>query len=293
MDPSAELGEELMAAVSDKTPLLNGIAGLHKSSQFSDLVLSLGTRSWNVHKAIVCARSDLLFLFCTGEFKVRPGLVMDSHSDADNSAQEQAEANMTLHNDDPEAIDAMLGYFYTCDYSDVNESTSACVLNLRMFALAEKYLVNQLGPLAAKKFTAAAEKDWASDDFANAIQEAYTNTGDTNQLLLGVINDVVTKHVKKLFGREDQVSRFTEVFNTTPAFRASVAGRLARSLAEAEASNERQAESLAKAEAGQKYYIGCDDYDCQDDSFSGMGVGDTMMIDICVGRLWVTRLKPE
>lgn len=56
------------AATTHHVPLLSGLLG---SGKYSDLTLTCGSRSWKVHKGVLCLQSDFFAKACDGDFKVR------------------------------------------------------------------------------------------------------------------------------------------------------------------------------------------------------------------------------
>jgi hypothetical protein len=51
-------------------PLRTGIHGYLTNGQYSDLTITSGTRTWNVHKAIVCPQSEFFAKACNSGYKV-------------------------------------------------------------------------------------------------------------------------------------------------------------------------------------------------------------------------------
>jgi len=103
--------------------------------------------------------------------------------------------------DDPEAVDCIVQYFYTFDYKhrprapdDAAEAgtalqeqsgppaetpasdASVMVLHVKVYALAEKYSITPLKALALEKFRVAALDHWDTDSFLVATREAYAST---------------------------------------------------------------------------------------------------------------------
>ena len=56
-----------VTATTHQVPLLSGLLG---SGKYSDLTLTCGSRSWKVHKGVLCLQSDFFAKACDGNFKV-------------------------------------------------------------------------------------------------------------------------------------------------------------------------------------------------------------------------------
>ncbi|KAL0258136.1 hypothetical protein SLS55_007308 [Diplodia seriata] len=80
------------------TELLTAFATLFSSGKYSDLTVRCGERSWSVHKAVICSRSGFFDGACSLPFKESGTGVID------------------LSEDDPEAVEHMINYFYHLDY---------------------------------------------------------------------------------------------------------------------------------------------------------------------------------
>ncbi|KAF2134739.1 hypothetical protein P153DRAFT_278928, partial [Dothidotthia symphoricarpi CBS 119687] len=78
------------------------------SGEYSDLIITCGNNSYNVHKAIVCSLSSF---FRTAE-KFAVGKVSLQHG----QHQEAAEAKIDLPEDDPAVIELLMQYFYKFEY---------------------------------------------------------------------------------------------------------------------------------------------------------------------------------
>lgn len=107
---------------------------------------------------------------------------------------------MDLPEDDPDVVEAMLRFMYTGTYSVGDPSDEPRPsFSVRVFAIAEKYLVTQLKTYALRDFKTTASKAWRVDDFADAIALAYTSTTDSDGGLRDIITQIVTKHAAKLY----------------------------------------------------------------------------------------------
>lgn len=113
--------------------------------------------------------------------------------------QEGKEGTITLEEDDPQVVDAMLHWFYEFDYGTSQDNKCPLVLDLRVHAAAEKYLLPNLKRLAATKFEQRAQTEWKSEGFANAVYEAYVSLLESDSGLKQKIVQIVNEHRSDLF----------------------------------------------------------------------------------------------
>ncbi|KAF5616481.1 speckle-type poz [Fusarium sp. NRRL 25303] len=71
-------------------------------------------------------------------------------------------------------------------------------LHAKVYALGEKYGIEDLKRLALDKFDAEAKHHWQSDDFLHAIREVYRSTMDEDHHLRDVVVEVVYAHMELL-----------------------------------------------------------------------------------------------
>lgn len=98
----------------------------------------------------------------------------------------------------------MVHYFYHLDYdaetegdgSDAIEPT--LVTHAKVYALAEKYLIDGLKGLALRKFKTVATESSDVDHFLQATQEVYTSTIEGDRGLRDVIVAILSKNSKWL-----------------------------------------------------------------------------------------------
>ncbi|RKK88790.1 hypothetical protein BFJ68_g16855 [Fusarium oxysporum] len=71
-------------------------------------------------------------------------------------------------------------------------------LHAKVYALGEKYGIEDLKGLALDKFHAEAEHHWQSDDFLHAIQEVYKSTIEEDRPLRDIVVEVIDAHPELL-----------------------------------------------------------------------------------------------
>ncbi|KAI7182969.1 hypothetical protein KC363_g8480 [Hortaea werneckii] len=182
-------------------PLLNGLKRAFDSPKHADLTIICQGRQWKAHKVLLCAQSEWFEKSCAGCWK------------------EGKEGTITLKEDDPQVIDAMLHWFYEFDYGTSPGNECPLVLDLRVHAAAEKYLLPNLKRLAATKFELRAEKEWQSTDFACAIKEVYdcdplNVDDDLRQKIVRIVND----HRSELFDAAKGHEMFKDIAVDIPEF---------------------------------------------------------------------------
>ncbi|KAI7467862.1 hypothetical protein D0860_01894 [Hortaea werneckii] len=158
--------------------LLNGLKRAFASEEHSDVTIICQDRQWKAHKFLLCAQSEWFRKACAGPWK------------------EGKSGRITLK-DDPQVVDALLHWLYNFDYGDYGNLQDHCcpiVLDVRVYAAADKYLLPNLKRLAAEKFEKHAKAEGESDGFVKAIQEAYDVVLESDRTLKKIIIDVASKH---------------------------------------------------------------------------------------------------
>ncbi|KAK5704553.1 hypothetical protein LTR17_021787 [Elasticomyces elasticus] len=189
--------------------LLGGLSIALTFGRFTDFTVRLGDRTWNVHKIVMFNRSDFFEGACRGGFKAK-GVV-------------------ELHDDDPEVVDKMIDFIYNNSYDDIIAGVSPVLFNVRMIAIAEKYGVDHLARLAICKLDYHLATAWATEGFADAIEEAYSTLMDINHKLRDTLLDWVMVQADYLFDvTRKEHAYFQAMAAGTPMFTAEVAARFAK-----------------------------------------------------------------
>lgn len=145
----------------------------------TDLQLKSRSETFNVHKKVLCSRSEFFGKACEGEFKEASSGVID------------------LSKDDPDAVKAMLQFCYTTDYA------YDAALHAKVYAIAEKYNIKPLKDLACTKFEIAADRDWYSPYFPVTIGFVYTSTPPDDRGLRDIVVKLSRDHLKPLLDRPE------------------------------------------------------------------------------------------
>ncbi|EXF84622.1 BTB/POZ domain-containing protein [Colletotrichum fioriniae PJ7] len=193
--PPAATDPSRPAMVSADRPqkdLFGSLESLYKTGNYSDLTISSVAKSYSVHRAIVCPRSDFLAAACRSPFT------------------ESSDDSIHLPDDEPCVFDMMMQYFYLLDYRQSlyidsllqspeleqrkPESITCLLLHAKVYTIAEKYAVDGLKDLAVAKFKVAAAQAWDPNDFLHAATEAYTSTIDTDRGFRDVVLEAFAVH---------------------------------------------------------------------------------------------------
>ncbi|RYC79247.1 hypothetical protein BFJ63_vAg17874 [Fusarium oxysporum f. sp. narcissi] len=82
--------------------------------------------------------------------------------------------------------------------SDSVSATPNLCLHAKVYALGEKYGIDDRKGFVSHKFQAEAQHHWQSDNFLHAIREVYTSTIDEDRALRDVVVEVVDAHPELL-----------------------------------------------------------------------------------------------
>ncbi|KAK5115672.1 hypothetical protein LTR62_000761 [Meristemomyces frigidus] len=114
--------------------------------KYSDFQLKHKSKSWIVHKFVLCAQCEYFRAALDAKMK-------------------EAKENCILvcEENDPKTVDAVLSFLYTRNYGDHGKSEtdqSPILLDVRVFILVDVYLINSLSTKAAGNFKKRAEAGW-------------------------------------------------------------------------------------------------------------------------------------
>ncbi|KAI9772811.1 MAG: hypothetical protein M1839_002284 [Geoglossum umbratile] len=166
------------------------------SGNYSDLTICSGGQEYKVHKVVICLQSPFFAKACDGEF------------------QEAKSNRIILAEDDHDTVKRMITYFYIHDYDDEVHSTAfsqpnescfqgrhmpmreqpALFSSIRVYALADKYDIQELKSLAESRFRIWATTYWIHPDFPDMVRDVYNSTPSTDRGLRNIVEKVLVDH---------------------------------------------------------------------------------------------------
>lgn len=170
-------------ALSPCKSLVDGAASLLNSEKYSDLTITTQTRSFKVHKAIVCTQSKVLAAMSDSGFK------------------ETSTAVLQLEHDDPATVERMLTFLYTGDYDAGNPDAAVgnvgpfLMANTLLYSIADKYDLQGLKSLAKSQFENSARAAWGCGEFPAIVAKIFDSTPDTDLGLRDVVSHICAEHI--------------------------------------------------------------------------------------------------
>ena len=168
--------------------LIHGAASLLDSEKYSDLTITTLTRSFKVHKAIVCTQSKVFAAMSDAGFR------------------ESTTSILPLEHDDPATVERMLTFLYTGDYdqcqphgTDNNGKPfvdAMLMANTLVYSIADKYDIEPLKLLAEDKFLNAVFQSFPPlicKDFQDIVATVFSTTPDTDKGLRSIVTDIAAR----------------------------------------------------------------------------------------------------
>ncbi|KAL1969168.1 hypothetical protein VTN77DRAFT_422 [Rasamsonia byssochlamydoides] len=170
-----------------------GLTHLFNSPKFSDFTIFVEGRMFHAHKAILSCYSAYFYNLFKSDWK------------------ETASNTITLTDDNPYAVEAMLQHLYGMDYIVAyHPGLSIELFDAKVYAIAEKFGIPSLKDEVKTMFTSQVKETWNSEDFPPAVAEVYATTPQTDRGLRDVVTDVACEHIKDLLKKEDFVQAVLE-----------------------------------------------------------------------------------
>jgi hypothetical protein len=135
--------------------------------------------------------------------------------------QEGKTGRISLDDDDPDTVERMISYLYTLDYEDeeypgarakenLGLTPPALFSSIRVYAIADKYIIPALKELARERFSEWAESNWSHHDFPAMVREVCRSTPSSDRGLRDVVSRELAKHTVLL--EKDDFFDPTELF---------------------------------------------------------------------------------
>ncbi|KAK5707674.1 hypothetical protein LTR97_000212 [Elasticomyces elasticus] len=194
--------QQLQETLDAQAPLIDALKNAFHNPKHSDLIIRCADDRWDVHKVIVCAQSPVLAKACEGSFK------------------EAEEGLITLHEEDPSVVEAMLQFIYTLNFDDSCfdiAETSGIVFTVNVHIAADKYDIPTLRKLTVSKFRDQAATGWKTAGFAEAAALVFNAGIAVEESLRERVVSIATKNAKQLLCQDEVGIRFRAVASTTPA----------------------------------------------------------------------------
>ncbi|KAK2792510.1 hypothetical protein FQN51_001683 [Onygenales sp. PD_10] len=127
-----------------------------RTSQFTDLIIKTREKEHKVHKIIICGQSTVFSRMLSGDWK------------------EANEGVVSLMDDRPAAVEAMINFMYTFKYCYTNVMEwNTALFHFRVYEVAEKYSVASLELLAMQKVEEILKSEWGVKDFLQLVEQVY------------------------------------------------------------------------------------------------------------------------
>ncbi|QIX02401.1 hypothetical protein AMS68_007918 [Peltaster fructicola] len=201
-----------MPQVIDPRDELISALARYLGGRYSDLTIVGASRQWAVHKAIVCPRSGFFDAACEGSFKEASTnriVLRDDDEDAldhmihsiqisqreraietINSGRRQHKRSRSLSIVEHQLVSLPaknIPEHKAIREEDVTIPPTNLVLHARVYALADKFDVFGLKTLVKMKFATAMTNCHACAELAEAIDEVYNSTADSDRGLRDIV----------------------------------------------------------------------------------------------------------
>lgn len=117
---------------------------------------------------------------------------------------------------------------YYCTYTDPGNAPTdlpPILLDVKVFTIADKYMIETLKGVARKKFQEHCTGEWATSEFATAVEEIYATCLD-DETMKDIVISTAKAHIKEyLDGADDHIDIRTAM-KEIPAFSADILAKL-------------------------------------------------------------------
>ncbi|KAL2861015.1 BTB/POZ domain-containing protein [Aspergillus lucknowensis] len=162
--------------------------------------------------------------FQTSTFSDLTITTKDQKTEAHKLIKEVTENVITLEDDDPRALDAMIHFFYGFNYDSSGSDqgrTSPMLFNVKVYQIGDKYGIPNLKAPAKEKFSVAIKTYWDMDDVPAAIASAYSTTTPADRGHRDLLASISLEHINDLLKNDD----FKQALGETLGFAANLVQR--------------------------------------------------------------------
>ncbi|QSZ32609.1 hypothetical protein DSL72_002188 [Monilinia vaccinii-corymbosi] len=169
-------------------------AKMMNASEYSDFIIKCHTKTFHVHRVVVCTQSKPIQAAANGNFRTW--------------IQESITGILDLEDDDPCTVARMIHFLYLQDYDDGEEEAEApargrLLVNAMVYVLADKYDVPALQARARDKYEEALATAWDPLSFVASLELAYEQLPETDTRLTALALRAAGQHVRELGGCEE------------------------------------------------------------------------------------------
>ncbi|TGO30104.1 hypothetical protein BPAE_0008g00960 [Botrytis paeoniae] len=173
------------------------------ANEYSDFVIKCHSRTFPVHRIVVCTQSKPIQAAANGGFMESVTGVLD------------------LEDDDPETVARMINFLYLQDYDDTSEPSEEVeeegygrlLVNTMVYIIGDKYDIQALKTLAKKKYEAAIVTDWNTPSFSASLELIYEELPESDTSLASIALETAGKHLRELNDRGE----FSTLCKNNPA----------------------------------------------------------------------------
>ncbi|KAH6985582.1 BTB/POZ protein, partial [Ilyonectria destructans] len=185
----------------------NSLYRLRENGEFTDFEFTCNGHTIPVHRVIISSQSPVFHTACTGKFEGASTRTysLDSHS--------------------LPMVRRMVDFFYTGDYTDEpkeentgKDAIPVLSVHAAMFALADKYNIEELTVLSAKKYSENVIKNPDISNFLLSISEVYNSTLTSSRGLRHRALAFARAKLPGFLALSDGKEEFDEVTADTPEF---------------------------------------------------------------------------
>ncbi|KAL8833634.1 MAG: hypothetical protein Q9170_004155 [Blastenia crenularia] len=179
-------------------PFVRGIRELSASLKASDLTISCGGDTFEVHRAIVCPQSDYFA------------------QAAERLSKETLLNTITLSEESPMIIQRLVSFFYTGCYGQAMMNYNSpffihrtsivpkdgrhkeILLHIKMYGCGEKFGAPALKAIAEKRFKEAVTQQWPMREFPILVNAIYASTSLIYRGLRAIVLSICCEHIDEI-----------------------------------------------------------------------------------------------